>query len=359
MKAARRDYSLLGPERQRAFERGLASGQWYQCPVPRKRMKELMQRSDHPALERAILWFALILGTGALAVWSWGSWWGIPAFFLYGTIVTGAADSRWHECGHRTAFKTQWMNDWIYQFACFFLYREPTVWRWSHARHHTDTIIVGRDPEIITPRPPDILGLILTIFNLKGGLLTIRNVFLHAVGRISDEEKDYIPESEWPKLVITARIWIAIWAAIIALSLVMWSWLPIVLLMLPQFYGHWLVLFFGMTQHIGLADDVLDHRLNTRTVYMNPVFRFLYSNMNYHVEHHMFPQVPFHALPALHEEIKDDCPEPYPSTWAAYKEIFPTIFRQLREPDYWVQRKLPPRKQLAPEADDVATVPAE
>jgi fatty acid desaturase len=26
--------------------------------------------------------------------------------------------------------------------------REPTVWRWSHTRHHTDTIIVGRDREI-------------------------------------------------------------------------------------------------------------------------------------------------------------------------------------------------------------------
>ena len=55
---------------------------------------------------------------------------------------------------------------------------------------------------------------------------------------------------------------------------------------------------------------MLDHRLNSRTVYMNPVTRFLYWNMNYHVEHHMFPMVPYHALPALHEEIKDDLPAP-------------------------------------------------
>ena len=63
---------------------------------------------------------------------------------------------------------------------------------------------------------------------------------------------------------------------------------------------------FGLTQHAGLAEDVLDHRLNSRTVYMNPVFRFLYWNMNYHVEHHMFPMVPYHALPALHAEMKAD-----------------------------------------------------
>ena len=31
----------------------------------------------------------------------------------------------------------------------------------------------------------------------------------------------------------------------------------------------------------------------TRTVYMNPISRFIYWNMNYHIEHHMYPLVPF------------------------------------------------------------------
>jgi fatty acid desaturase len=74
---------------------------------------------------------------------------------------------------------------------------------------------------------------------------------------------------------------------------------------------------------------------------MNPVFRFLYWNMNYHVEHHMFPMVPFHALPALHEEVKEHCPPPYPSTIAAYREIIPTLVRQRHDPSYFVQRPLP------------------
>ena len=68
---------------------------------------------------------------------------------------------------------------------------------------------------------------------------------------------------------------------------------------------------YGLTQHAGLAENVLDHRLNCRTVYMNPVNRYLYWNMNYHVEHHMFPLVPYHALPRLHAAVKDDCPTPY------------------------------------------------
>ena len=44
---------------------------------------------------------------------------------------------------------------------------------------------------------------------------------------------------------------------------------------LPRFYGIWLLLVMGLSQHLGLAEDVLDHRLNSRTVLMNPVLRFI------------------------------------------------------------------------------------
>jgi fatty acid desaturase len=110
---------------------------------------------------------------------------------------------------------------------------------------------------------------------------------------------------------------------------------------LPTLYGGWFVILVGLTQHAGLAEDVLDHRLNARTVYMNPIFRFLYLNMNYHVEHHMFPTVPYYALPKLHEAMKADTPPPYPSILAAYREIIPTLARQVKDPAYHVVRPLP------------------
>ena len=88
--------------------------------------------------------------------------------------------------------------------------------------------------------------------------------------------------------------------------------MPLVYIGLPTFYGSWLMVVFGLTQHAGLAEDVLDHRLNCRTVFMNPVFRFIYWNMGYHVEHHMFPMVPYHALPArCTRKMKADAPPPY------------------------------------------------
>jgi fatty acid desaturase len=354
-----RDYSLVGPETRMAAERGLASGVWYACPVPRKQMKELMRRSDGPAIRDTLIWFLALAVTGALGVHFWGSWWGVPCFLVYGILYGSSSDSRWHECGHGTAFRTRWMNDAVYQIACFMILREPTVWRWSHTRHHTDTIIVGRDPEIATPRPVDIGALLLNLFALKSGTAALRKVFIHAGGALTAEEATYIPEMERWKVFLVARVWLAIYAAVIVACLAARSILPAMLVGLPSFYGAGFVLFFGLTQHAGLAEDVLDHRLNSRTVYMNPVFRFLYLNMNYHVEHHMFPMVPYHALPRLHAAIKSDCAAPYPSTWAAYREIIPTLLRQVRDPGYFVRRELPASARSVPARDGAHAIAAE
>ncbi|MFN3577603.1 MAG: fatty acid desaturase, partial [Tabrizicola sp.] len=74
----------------------------------------------------------------------------------------------------------------------------------------------------------------------------------------------------------------------------------------------------------------------------NPISRFIYWNMNYHVEHHMFPMVPYHALPRLHELIKDDLPPPNRSIAEAFREMWPAIRRQIRNEDYFLKRALPP-----------------
>jgi fatty acid desaturase len=348
----RRDYSLIGRDTRLAEELGLASAEWYSCPIPRKRLKELMKRRNGPAIRDTLLWFALLAITGALGYYTWGTWWCVPCFAFYGILYGSASDSRWHEAGHGTAFRTRWMNDVVYQMASFMVLREPTPWRWSHTRHHTDTIIVGLDPEIAVPRPPDLLGIALAFFSLRSGPKEFKEVFQHCLGKISDEERTYIPEMEWNKVFWTARVWMLIYLAVIAWAIAVRSILPLMYIGLPSFYGAWLLVIFGLTQHAGLAEDVLDHRLNSRTVYMNLFCRFMYWNMNYHVEHHMFPMVPYHNLPKLHDEIKSDLPVPYNGLIDAYREIIPTLIRQTKDPAYFVKRMLPATAQAAPEGID-------
>ncbi len=342
--ALRRDYGLTGPEAERAIERGLVAAEWYHSEVPRKRMKELMRRRDAPALRDLALWLAALLLSGGLAGWLYlqGSWWALPFFLCYWVLYGSTSDARWHERGRGTAFRTAWINDLVYEVASFMIFRNATVWRWSHARHHTDTIIVGRDPEIVAMRPPHVFKVLLNFLALPNLYHGFKEMFIHAQGRLTAYQATFIPKPERPKVYLRARIYLAIYASVIALALVFQSWLPPLYVGLPVLLGGWLIMYLALTQHVGLAEDVLDHPLNARTIHMNPLLRFLYLNMNYHVEHHMFPMVPYHSLPALHEELKADLLKPYRSTFEAYREIIETLWRQLRDPAYYVKRELPP-----------------
>ncbi len=336
-----RDYSLTGPEGARAEALGLASAEWYHTDVPRKTMKDLMRRSDSPATRDTAIWLGLLVLTGLGGVLTWGTWWAVAFFAVYGVLYGSACDSRWHECGHGTAFKTQWKNDAVHALASFMVMRNPVAWRWSHARHHTDTIIVGRDPEIALMRPPDIARAGLAFIGIPDVFVHFGVLVRQATGGVSAAEASYIPASERGKVIAWARLFVGLHLAAVLVALSSWSILPLLLVGGPRIYGTWHMVLVGLLQHGGLAEDVLDHRLNSRTVLMNPVSRWLYWNMNYHVEHHMFPMVPYHALPRLHDLIKHDLPPANPSISHAYAEMIGALIRQRRDPGHFARRDLP------------------
>lgn len=337
-----RDYSLTGERSKFAVAIGLASAKWYHSEVPRKTMKELMRRRDGPAIRDTVIWLGLLVITGVGGSLTWGTWWCVPFFFVYGVLYGSCCDSRWHECGHGTAFRTDWMNNAVYQIASFMVMRNPVSWRWSHARHHTDTAIVGRDPEIAWMRPPKVVVGLLHYVGILDVWDSVRLLARNAAGHLSDGEKSYIPESQWPKAILAARVHIAIYFVTVLLAILLGSILPLMLIGLPRIYGCWHMFMTGLLQHGGLAEDVIDHRLNSRSVHMNPISQWIYWNMNYHVEHHMFPMVPYYNLPRLHALIKDDLPAANPSIFHAYREMFQAIFKQRSDPEYYLRRELPP-----------------
>lgn len=320
-----RDYSLTG-----AAANDAPSPQWYRPDVPPAAIRELMEKSDAIALRDTVLWLGGLALSGAIAAILWPSWWSLPFWLIYGVLYGSAADARWHECGHKTAFKTAWMNNTVYHIASFMMMRNPVTWRASHVRHHTDTIIVGRDPEIVAMRPPDLLKLGLNLFGLLDAPRQLKRLAEHATGRIHPDEATYLRDADIPAAIRVARIHMGIYAAVILLALIINSILPLMLVGLPRLYGAWHHVMTGVLQHLGLAENVTDHRLNTRTVLMNPVSRFIYLNMNYHLEHHMFTMVPYYHLPALHALIKHDLPPPDASVFAAYRRLLPVLVKQLK-----------------------------
>jgi len=331
------DYDLVRFQRSHAQEQ-LASPSWYKSAIDKKILKHLMQRRDLPALRDTILLYGLLIGLAVTAVMLGPSWLGVPVWLAYGVLYASAADSRWHEAGHGTAFKTGWMNEIVYQIACFMIMRNPVTWKYSHARHHTDTLIVGRDPEIALMRPPRAIHTILNFFGIPDIIDAFKRMLVHLTGQLSADEATFIPQNKHQEAIFISRLWLLIYAGVITSCVLLQSWLPVLLIGGPRIYGSWHFNMTGLIQHGGLDDNVTDHRLNTRTVFMNPISRFIYLNMNYHVEHHMFPAVPYYNLPALHQLLKDDLPPPSLSIWDAYKEMLPILYRQLKGEAIYLER---------------------
>jgi hypothetical protein len=77
-----RDYSPIGRDAEAATRNGLAAAAWYQTDIPRKRMKELMRRSDGPAI-RDPRYDHLARGLCRVRGWRLShlgdrTWWAVP-----------------------------------------------------------------------------------------------------------------------------------------------------------------------------------------------------------------------------------------------------------------------------------------
>ena len=318
---------------------------WHRCIIDKEEFKQLCKKSDLAGFKHVLIYFIALLISGYLAYITWGTWWSLVFFLIYGNIY-GCSDSMWHETSHKTAFKSKFWNSFFYQIASYMNNFEPVRWRWSHFKHHSHTAF--EDPydfEIIIKKPTDLFSF-FSYFIPFASLLTFHKslqfeAIKHAFGITTPVMHQCIPEKEKLKCRNSARIHVGIWLFIIIVSLIYQTWLPVLFLVLPGFYGKTLIASFGLTQHTGLQENIKDHRFSTRTVYLNPVFSFLYWHMEYHIEHHMFPTVPSHNLSKLHSLIKDQMPDAKKGLLGAYKEILPAIFKQAKNPNYKIELSVP------------------
>jgi fatty acid desaturase len=316
---------------------------WYKCRLDRKVLKEVTRRNDRAALLHFGGFITLVVTSGALAWQSLGTLWCVPAFLLYGTIYA-FAEAMEHELRHRTPFKSEWLNESVHWLICFMTWREQIYSRWSHAQHHTYTHLtatIPADVEIAVRRPPSYLKLATDFLRVSHGIHHLGNIVLHSLGIVSKSAKAVVPPSEYRAMCRNSRIILVMYVAVAAWAVAAHSGLPVVFLLLPRSYGAWLHELLAITQHTGLRENELDHRFSTRTIKLNRPLQFLYWNMNYHVEHHMFPNVPFHALPKLREAIEADLAPAYEGLFSAWGEILHVFRMQRCDPDYMVTPPVP------------------
>jgi fatty acid desaturase len=132
-----------------------------------------------------------------------------------------------------------------------------------------------------------------------------------------------------PKLKWGARGLLLAYAAI-ALAIVLGADYLFWYLVLPRILGNPVLFLYTIIQHIDMEEDQLDLRRSTRSFATNAFSRFVYMNMNYHIEHHMYPTVPFHALPALNDALKDQLPQPDPGFFRTNYRVLKAIIARSR-----------------------------
>ncbi len=324
---------------------------WYKPKIDKKILKELSKRSDIKGLLDISVFIVALILSGYLCILSWGTLWSIPALLLYGNIFYCKIISIQHETNHETYFKTRVLNKFFYHITSLLGGFEAVRWKWSHFHHHTYTIFTHEevyDYENNSPKPTEPVRFLLNFLPL-GPIINIQKIrhfthfeiIKHSFGIITPVVKVTVPQTEIKKIINSSRLYVSFWLLVILSSVLLQSWLPIIMIIFPPFYGNTVLMICAMTQHAGLADNIKDHRKSTRTVILNPFFSFLYSNMEYHIEHHIFPKIPCHNLKKFHKTVKNQMPEPHYGIISAYRSIIPAIFKQSRDKNYFIDVNVP------------------
>lgn len=260
--------------------------------LPADARADLTERSDRLGLQHLAMYVAALALTTAGLVAQVPLW---PLLILPQGILLVFLFTLSHECAHQTPFRSRWLNEAVGHLVAL-LIALPFIWfRYFHLAHHKWTNDPERDPELSgKPRPDSWSSLLIYLsgwFYWHGMALTLFN---NAAGRI---DAPYLPERQHGAMRREARILLMIYAAAALLLLVspvlFWAWL------LPLIVGQPFLRIYLLAEH-GLCPPVANMLENSRTTFTNRIVRFLAWNMPYHAEHHSFPNVPFHKLPAFH-----------------------------------------------------------
>jgi fatty acid desaturase len=261
-------------------------------------LRALAARSDRRGLMQLTGHVGALLASGALVAQTAGSLWLAPTLLLHGILLTFLF-APLHEAVHRTAFRARSLNEATAWLCGLALALPPAYFRAFHFAHHRHTQDPARDPELAVPKPDSMWAYLRHVSGLPYWCARLTTLARHARGRV---EELFISARLRPEVVREARLYLAIYAVVLIVPLAAGS--PAVLLfwLLPALLGQPFLRCYLLAEHTGcpLVADMLQ---NTRTTRSLALVRRLAWNMPFHAEHHAYPWLPFHALPAAHRLV--------------------------------------------------------
>ncbi|AZL60842.1 fatty acid desaturase [Tabrizicola piscis] len=265
--------------------------------LPPDLRERVTARSDGPGLRHLALHLGAILAVGGLIASGVPGWWALLP--VQGVLIVFLFTLE-HEATHRTPFANERLNDWVGRAAGFLLLLPFEWFRYFHLAHHRWTNIEGKDPELLGEKPGTLGAWVWHVSGLPYWGSQLRLLAALVLGRA---EGDYLPDGAKRRIVVEARVmalgYLAVGLTVVWSPLLLWVWI------VPVLLGQPFLRVYLLAEH-GDCPRVANMFQNTRTTFTNRLVRFLAWNMPFHVEHHVWPAVPFHRLPEVHRLMRQE-----------------------------------------------------
>ncbi len=262
-------------------------------PIDRKTLAALSLRSDAAGWRQLGLHAALLAMTGLLVWQLRDTPWVWPAMPVHG-IVLVFLFAPLHETIHRTAFASRSVNEAVAFVIGAVLLLPHEYFRAFHFEHHRYTQDPARDPELASPKPASLRQWLWAVSGLPYWIFHVRLILRQAMGRTP--ESFYKSAAQRRAVVREARVLLALYAGVAAMSATAGNPAALILWVVPALLGQPFLRLYLMAEHTLCPLDPGDMWRNSRTTRTNGLVRRLAWNMPFHGAHHAHPGVPFHAL---------------------------------------------------------------
>jgi fatty acid desaturase len=275
--------------------------------IGREELRRLLARRNAPGLVRFGVQLVLLVASAAatlrLVAAGHPAW--IGSVVLCG-VVLATFFPPLHEAGHRTAFRSERLNDAVAWIGAVLMLQAPSFFREFHWEHHRQTQNPERDPEIAPapglvdgwPRNPLTYLAVASGQHLMLGKLgfTLSSAVMPAA-RAWERLFPFVRPDLRARIAWESRLVALLLAAVLLVGL---SFVPgFSQLLLAWPIAHVVLGLYLMPEHTGLPHDGTQLE-RTRSVRTNALVRWFMWNMPNHAEHHAYPGVPVHAVPGLH-----------------------------------------------------------